>query len=261
MRTFVIGDIHGAHLALEQCLERSGFDRENDLLITLGDICDGWAYVYECVEILLTIKKRIDLVGNHDEWFCRWLRTGIHLDHWQQGGRGTKLSYVKNSGGNTDDWFLNLYPQDVPESHALFFAGQQLYYKDKKKRVFVHGGFDYELTLREQEISDRQAFYWDRMLLEHALLAHNTKQPLKFREKVSEVFVGHTAVNYLLSHIENGIITKVPELHSPLKLDCVWDLDTGAGWYGKLTIMDVDTHEYWQSDNVNELYPGEKARG
>ena len=41
MRTFVMGDIHGAYNALLQCLKRSGFDYENDQLIQLGDVADG----------------------------------------------------------------------------------------------------------------------------------------------------------------------------------------------------------------------------
>ena len=28
----------------------------------------------------------------------------------------------------------------------------------------------------------------------------------------------------------------------------VWNLDTGAGYGYKLTIMDIDTKQYWQSD-------------
>jgi len=37
-------------------------------------------------------------------------------------------------------------------------------------------------------------------------------------------------------------------------------MDTGAGWSGKLTIMDIDTNEFWQSDVVKDLYP-EGGRG
>jgi Calcineurin-like phosphoesterase. len=80
-KTFVVGDIHGAHKALVQVLERSGFDKENDLLITLGDIADGWSEVYEVVEELLTIKHRIDIIGNHDEWdLLLWKLIGILLN-------------------------------------------------------------------------------------------------------------------------------------------------------------------------------------
>ena len=40
----------------------------------------------------------------------------------------------------------------------------------------------------------------------------------------------------------------------------IWNLDTGAGFRGKLTIMDINTKEYWQSDNVNEIYVNERGR-
>jgi len=52
-RTFVMGDIHGAYRALVQCLQRSGFDYQYDILIQLGDIVDGHDEVFECVEELL----------------------------------------------------------------------------------------------------------------------------------------------------------------------------------------------------------------
>lgn len=51
MRTFVLGDIHGAAKALEQCFERSEFDKKNDLLIQLGGVVDRHDEVFECVEI------------------------------------------------------------------------------------------------------------------------------------------------------------------------------------------------------------------
>ena len=40
MRRLVVGDIHGGYKALMQVLERANFD-QNDMLITLGDLCDG----------------------------------------------------------------------------------------------------------------------------------------------------------------------------------------------------------------------------
>ncbi|ULT39931.1 hypothetical protein KRR40_34415 [Niabella defluvii] len=44
-------------------------------------------------------------------------------------------------------------------------------------------------------------------------------------------------------------------MNQPLNAFNIWNLDTGAGSSGRLTIMDVDTKEYWQSDPLNELYP------
>ena len=40
----------------------------------------------------------------------------------------------------------------------------------------------------------------------------------------------------------------------------VWNLDTGGGYEGRLTIMDIDTKEFWQSDFVNTLYSDERGR-
>ena len=42
MKTYAIGDIHGAYKALIQCFERSKFDYKNDRLIVMGDVCDGY---------------------------------------------------------------------------------------------------------------------------------------------------------------------------------------------------------------------------
>jgi serine/threonine protein phosphatase 1 len=46
----------------------------------------------------------------------------------------------------------------------------------------------------------------------------------------------------------------------PLHVCNVWDLDTGAGWSGKLTIMDIETKEYWQSVLTASLYGGTPGR-
>jgi serine/threonine protein phosphatase 1 len=40
----------------------------------------------------------------------------------------------------------------------------------------------------------------------------------------------------------------------------VWNIDTGAAFYGPLTILDVDSKEYWQSEPLPQLYPNEKGR-
>jgi len=40
----------------------------------------------------------------------------------------------------------------------------------------------------------------------------------------------------------------------------LWNLDQGAGYIGKLSIIDVDTKEFWQSDKAEELYPEKGER-
>ena len=62
-----------------------------------------------------------------------------------------------------------------------------------------------------------------------------------------EIYIGHTPV------------TKIEE-STPVNKACVWNIDTGAAFKGKLSIMDVQTKEFWQSDALPDLYPNEKGR-
>lgn len=267
MREFVIGDIHGAHIPLKQCLERCGFDKRFDRLYTLGDICDGWPYVFECVEELLSIDT-IDVMGNHDEWFWKFLNSGVHPDQWVQGGKGTAKSYLRQLGKEEliarnyiGGYITALLPNDVPASHWGFFAGQKLYHKDSKNRLFIHAGFDRAQPLEVQKVMSPAELYWDRKLITDAITAQRSNQKLRYHEEFSEIFIGHTQVNTLKAVPVKGIIRMVPDNTDPIHADIVWNLDTGAGSNGKLTIMDIDTHEYWQSDNVNSIYGLYMPRG
>lgn len=249
-KVYCMGDCHGAHKALLQCLERSGFNKEEDTLIQLGDVVDGWSEVYECVEELLTIKNLIAIKGNHDDWFNEFLTKQIHPISWQQGGEGTLKSYCKH----LDKMYINkekggyitdLLDTDIPHTHRDFFRKQLKYYKDDFGRLFVHGGFNRHELLIDQQYN--YIFWWDRDLWYQALSVGGLDQKLKIKEPVEEIFIGHTA-------------TTSWKKDTPMQASIIYNLDTGAGFNGKLTIMDVDTKEIWQSDNVNELYNGEKGR-
>ena len=261
-RTLVMGDIHGAHKALVQCLERSKFTDE-DTLIQLGDVADGWGEVYECVEELLKIKNLIAIKGNHDDWLLEFLNTGMHPGVGQ-GGRASMDSYVRHCMEDVPGGGRSLF---IPESHRKFFRNQHYYYKDDKERLFIHGGFNRHMLLKEH--NDPFVFWWDRDLW-HTALSYEAMQKgivldkdeqedilekndgnkvvFKIKEPVSEVFIGHTT-------------TGMWKKDTPMHAGPIWNLDTGSGFEGKLTIMDVDTHEYWQSDNVRTLYPDETGRG
>jgi len=251
-RRMVLGDVHGAYHALIQVLERSGFDYENDLLITIGDIVDGWEDSFMVIEELLKIPNRIDIMGNHDNWFRQFIERGIHEVSWTQGGLSTAKSYAKAVGldlminkiNNYDGvgYLLNLNSGDVPETHKTFFKRQHHYYKDDKNNLFVHGGINLTIPLNE---TLPYIMMWDRHLWRRAMSVKDTGMSLIYVEDFNDIFIGHTATTFYGSD-------------KPIKADKVWNVDTGAGGGGKLTIMDVDTNEYWQSDNVPDLYPDDE---
>jgi serine/threonine protein phosphatase 1 len=231
-RIMCMGDIHGSYHQMLQCFERSNFDFENDTLIQLGDICDGnQPYIYECVELLLQVKNLIQIRGNHDDWFITWLNTGIHPTKWLQGGFSTMQSYINYANKPT------INPFDIPDTHVRFFRGMHDKYIDDKNRLFIHGGFDRRSYLSQQ---DRNEYWWNRSLFNKAMSAKGNSK-LKTVDNFSEIFIGHT--------VTQNWGTTLPIYAGSL----IWNLDTGAGSdSGKLTIMDVETKEFWQSNKRSE---------
>jgi serine/threonine protein phosphatase 1 len=231
MRTLVTADIHGGYRALKQCLERCGFDYKKDRLIQLGDVCDGWPETKECFEGLLKIDNRIDIIGNHCFWLLKWILYGDKPYIWtSQGGQATIDSY-----GN---------PFNIPESHINLLKNACPYYVTDNK-LFVHGGYIPEKNLSE---TGQHTLMWDRDLA-FCVCQGWIDERIKF----DEVYIGHTTTESYTSR-DGMPITK------PIHSDKIWLMDTGAGWSGKLTIMDIETKEYWQSDFVKDLYPEEKGR-
>jgi serine/threonine protein phosphatase 1 len=226
-RTFVIGDIHGAHKALIQCFERSGFDYTSDKLISLGDVCDGWPEVHKVFNELCSIQNLVYIIGNHDEWALTWADTGEASYVWlAQGGRST----------------TECYPSGMDKEHKNLLLEAYDHYQENNQ-LFVHGGIDPHRPIAEQ---DRETFIWDRNLVNLALYNKDLgiENPLT---DFSQIFVGHTPT------IKYG-----SEL--PIHACEVRMMDTGAGYYGKLTMMDLESGEIFQSDPVHGLYPDHPGR-
>jgi serine/threonine protein phosphatase 1 len=224
MKRFVIGDIHGAHRALVQCLQRAGFDYQTDLLIALGDVCDGWPETRQAVDELLAITHLKFILGNHDYLTLKWMQYGIKEEVWlDQGGRATLTSY-------------NEKPE---ERHRIFFE-QALPYFILENKIFVHAGFNPLRPLNEQGL---EQFLWDRTLARIAIDFQNKAIEASLTG-FDEVYIGHTP-------IAGG---------RPLHACGVWLMDTGAGWSGVLSVMNIDTKDVFTSDPVPTLYPGVEAR-
>jgi serine/threonine protein phosphatase 1 len=222
-RTFVIGDIHGAHKALVQCLQRSSFNYETDHLICLGDVCDGWPETQLAIDELLRLKNLTYILGNHDFWTLEWMRDGFADDVWlEQGGQAT----------------INSYSEKVPAAHRQFLENALPYFK-RNNNLFVHAGIDPLTPVEHQSI---QTFLWDRKFAQTAHLLHS-KSAHGNLTGFDNVYIGHT-----------------PIAAPPKRMCEVWFMDTGAGWSGKLSMMNIATNEIFMSDNVPELYPGIQGR-
>jgi len=220
MKKFVIGDIHGELAKLKSVLEKSSFDKDVDLLITLGDYVDRGLDSFGVVEELLTVKNRISLMGNHDYWFLEYINSGIHP--------------AEIYGRNT----IKSYNGEIPQTHKEFFNSLLPYYVDDENRCFVHGGFNRHFKIGEQYMKD--IYWWDRDLFAIAL-SHPKENKLKTKENFSEIYVGHSP-------------TQLWYKDTPINANIMWNLDTGCGKKNingmetKLTIMNLETKEFWQNN-------------
>lgn len=242
-RTLVIGDIHGGLRGLHQILERVKITKE-DTLIFLGDYVDGWSESPQVLDFLIRLNKTHNCIlirGNHDELLLDWLvhkHENINEAMWyQHGGESTVLAYAEVS-------------EETKQKHIEFLRTLEDYYLDEQNRLFIHAGFTNQNGIHFEYFP--KLFYWDRTLWETALaLDKNISEKSAYYPKrltlYDEIYIGHTPVTRI-------------GLTLPVQKACVWNLDTGAAFKGPLTIMDIDTKEFWQSEPLHELYFNEKGR-
>ena len=248
-RTLVLGDVHGAARALEQVFERAGFDPSADRLVSLGDLCDRWPEVDRCLDMLLGVEDFTLVLGNHDEWSAAWMAGG-DVDRWwlSVGGDGTVESYVRRADQESPGSLPEVVAlaRTVPDEHIALLgsAAPFLIEPDGRggRRLFTHAGWDPYLPPSEQTRHDlrmgRELWTRARLIASGLERPGDDGEPPASRTEFSEVYLGHTPTEWL----------------EPKPVLEIWNLDQGAGWDGVLTLMDVDTKEYWQSDPVTELY-------
>lgn len=237
-RTLVVGDIHGAYKALVQVIQRVKI-RKNDFFIFLGDYSDGWSQTPEVLDFLLQFRKHYSCLfirGNHDALCLEFLQ-GASMDKmwYYHGGDATEKAYQNAS-------------EEVKQRHIKFLSELENYYLDSNNRLFVHAGFT---NLRGVDFEYfPEMFYWDRTLWELAISVEMSPEQIRYPNRLklySEIFIGHTP-------------TVRFETDKPMSANNVWNIDTGAAFKGRITVMDINTKEFWQSNPVFELYPEEMGR-
>jgi len=239
-RTLAIGDIHGALKALQQVLKRAAITAE-DQLIFLGDYVDGWSESSAVISFILNLREEIDCIfikGNHDLWCEEWLRTGEANNTWLvHGGQETIKSYAAVDAA-------------TKLVHLNFFEHMPYYFIDEQNRLFIHAGFT--SMHGPQNEFHHSNFSWDRTLWEMALTMDERiqKHSLLFPKRLklfTEIYIGHTPTLHY-------------DVYVPMQGGNVWNVDTGAAFTGKLSVMDINSKAFWQSDPVWKMYPGERGR-
>lgn len=239
-KTYVVGDLHGGLLGLKQLLERVPVTPE-DTLIFLGDYVDGWSDSAATIDFLIQLKEKqkcIFIRGNHDDLVMQYLLGKEMSDNW-----------VKHGGQSSKDGYAQLSDKEK-NKHIDFYKNLLDYHIDNSNRMYCHAGFQNQNGPEAEWY--KTAFYWDRTLWEMVCAMDPNIKPgdLHYPKRLalySEIYIGHTPVTKI------GATTPVNRAN-------VWNIDTGAAFTGPITIIDVVTKEYWQSDPLWQLYADEKGR-
>jgi len=145
----VVGDLHGCYNRLMTQLDELQFDRQQDLLISVGDLIDRGPQNLECLDLIME-KWFVCVRGNHEEMAVDALA-----------GRNVNLWF--HNGG---DWFNRLdYDQEVL-ARALIAKAERLPYVIElelsgKTIVIAHADYPSDKYKLGSAIDTERAV-WDR---------------------------------------------------------------------------------------------------
>ncbi len=252
-RILVLSDVHGSLKALIEVLTKANFDYENDELISLGDLTDGWSQSKEVVEELMKINNLIFIRGNHDQWAIDCL--------FEKKPNAPYDSWLRHGGQATADSYDGCDEETLKKHHEFLLSSVPYYvYEDEngKKSLFVHGGYDFpsrkdiaryfvSFPIEKQHPDD---LMWNRELAYYV----NANQLMSTVDSTyEEIYIGHTPLQSFTSN--NKFDPKIPQ-----KWSNVWLMDTGCAYNGTLSLMDIKTKELFTSTESMILYPDEMGR-
>ncbi|EPN2701076.1 TPA: metallophosphoesterase [Proteus mirabilis] len=127
---WVVGDIHGCFNLLKRNMYRIDFDKEKDLLISVGDLIDRGDQNVECLDLINERWFRA-VRGNHEQMAIDALFNGGEVNNWLY------------NGGNW--FFLQNYEEEIL-SRACLAKAEQLpliieVNTDGKKIVIAHADY------------------------------------------------------------------------------------------------------------------------
>lgn len=228
-KVYCLGDIHGNYKGLIQVLQSVSFDKQKDTLIFLGDLADRWPQPVECLEELMSIKNLISIKGNHDLFLYKWATNKIIDKRWiKQGGLETIEHFEKKEGA--DKLFVEYFNKSV-----------YFHYDENLKYFFCHGGFNINKIITKQKritFAINRTLYEKAKKYEHLSINLVAKYDESDSKQIDKIIIGHTPTKNHLPHFCGNLI----------------NLDTGSGNGGKLTLMDIYSKKYSQSEFSKKLY-------
>lgn len=94
---WVVGDLHGCYQLLIDRMQQIDFDKQTDLIISVGDLIDRGDQNVECLD-LLNEKWFAAIRGNHEQMMLDAMLNGGSFSHWMLNGGGWlhRLDYAQD---------------------------------------------------------------------------------------------------------------------------------------------------------------------
>lgn len=229
-KVYAFSDIHGMYELWEQIKE---YCDDSDVIYFLGDAADRGPHGYKIMRELLTDKRVIYLLGNHDEFL---LHTGADLI---EGRNGNIMLWLANGGQSTVQDFLR---QPVEQQEWILRKLNQLHrkviYVNKNGQILhlSHAGQNLNedlelLRIKGEDIEN--LLIWDR---------HHIRDPWPQDEEYQNQYVihGHTPVRHLARY--GAHITEYPKVGVPgvYANGHKIDIDTCCFASGSIPLFDLD---------------------
>lgn len=266
MRRLCIGDVHGKYDLLVKVLDLAGFSGSDDLY-SVGDFTDRGTQNVLTLDFLMSLGDQFKPVcGNHDLWNYEFLHPDLPEGRPFMGREAFECWYYYNGGRNTVDEEFS--QSEEWQLKTFKFLRTIPYKRDLGDRVIIHSlcyPEDTELvkedlgsltleTLKSSNLVINEVYdsrIWGRDFLRGCegyfpLGAKGPRVPDRwFKEKNERTFkgspiyvTGHTPLARPFFDEELGIV----------------GIDTGSfctlednGIEGSLTLVDLDSWEYWNS--------------
>ncbi len=217
-RVFVVGDIHGEISKLHNELNLVAFDKNKDLLVSVGDLVDRGRDSYKTLTDLVYEPWFTMVLGNHEELM---IISVLHED------KPEHEEYLRCWLSNGGIWYDLLTPDEQLEVKRMCqhlsdaFPYTLCLERNDKKVLISHGDYPLDLYKKDANIPTDRVI-WNRNRI-NTFKSYGTEQ---FIQGVDLAIFGHTP------------------LREPTRSgNCVW-IDTGAcfGENKVLTLLNIDSY-------------------
>lgn len=250
-RDFVVGDVHGCFSQLDEALAARGYDPIRDRLFSVGDLVNRGP---ESAQLLDVVRRhRIKAVrGNHEDMIVRWYFRDQRSERLMHNGGEWFMNLADGSGRarpfgrymfnlpyaiqiDTVHGPVGLVHADVPLDHwTQLLDVLENWNQDNlihKQVLWQRARWTEQDTPEFAPVPASLASVFGLPATEPASAPVNPHRPV---QGVTAVIVGHTPVS------------------APLVRGNVINIDTGAVYGGKLTILDIATLPYWIAQGTGE---------